>query len=537
MKIRASFQILFFIFFYISTLLSPSFCYSQIIENDQNSQRASDQSDQSGWFPKPLDVINDIFEIFDFGVSEISKNYEHLDYNEWLELIESGRVQFNHELGKIEYTLIDGEPVIRIVHYETGTAFLLLDSTKINKNSDHLKQYLARQHLFSGANGQGSTRGRDAVLLWFQPKVQDPSTLVSFNMDKAVGAADRIVDINYSPKPITTMSKLKEYWQGIYKKPTRDTVAFGLGAAILQTAMGLGVSALKVAIDPSAPFLMEPAMLNFLFGAVIGTYSSTYRNWVYESNSSMMAATLKGSAVSAAYAFSLVYLTNDGFSSLTIMDAAGIMLYAKIASNILLNNWGKQEWTQWARVKTMERVDNKVYEINVPKLKEPIKVKQRDINYQIYAYLPPLFLRTADLIGISLSLPYLGFPLPLGSLALWASIPIVKYTTLKWAEKTYPESAKKLQLREKWNAFKQFPIQAPARFYQQTLKIIQLTPEVMSNIWQTIRNQAPILSKDVEVTEQDLKESKKRWQETWSKIKPADIHSYRSNRCVALFAN
>lgn len=534
MKTRVPSLILFFVCFYLFTLLSPSFCYSQNIETPETTQG---QETQPGWFPRPMDVINDIFQVFDFGVSEITKNYENIDYSEWLKLIESNKVAFSHELGKIEYTLIDGEPVIRIVHKATGNAFLMLDATKISKDSEHLKQYIARQHMFAGLDEKGKARGRDAVLLWFQPNVQDSnSASINSNINVSEGAADRIVDIEYSPKPITKMARLKDYWRGIYKKPTRDTVVFGLGSAILQTAMGLGVSAMKVAVDPTAPFLMEPAMLNFLFGTVIGTFSSTYRNWVYETNPSMMAATLKGSAVSAAYAFSLVYLTSGGFSSLTIMDAAGIMLYTKIASNILANNWGKQEWTQWARVKTTERADSKVYEINLPKLKSPIKIKQRDINYQIYAYLPPQFLRTADLIGIALSLPYLGFPIPLGSLALWTSIPIVKYATLKWAEKNYPESAEKLKLREKWNEFKKFPITVPIKFYQQTLKIIQVTPQTISNIWQTIRNQVPVFTKNVEGTEQDKKQSEKMFIEMFSKISAADIHSYRSNRCVALFA-
>lgn len=490
----------------------------------------STEATANGWFPRPMQTIDELFALYEYGNQEIQNKFGNLEYQEFIALVEKDKVRIEHPtLGKVNYTMIDGEPVVRMVHKASGTSFMFLDSSRINKESEHLKQYIARQHMFTGADSQKKP-GRDVVLMWFQ------SNIATEEGPTATSMRDQIHAVEFSPRPSTLMSRVREYWRGIYKKPTRDTVIFGLGSAVIQTAMGLGVSALKVAVDPSAPFLMEPAMLNFLFGAVIGAYSSTYRNWVYETNPSMIATTLKGSTISALYAYSLVYMTQGGLSSLSIMDAGGLLLNAHIMSNMILNNWGKQEWTQWARVKTAERMDSNVHQVKLPFVKEPVNVKQRDINYQIYAYLPPQFLRTADLVGITLSLPLLGFPLPLGSIALWTSIPIVKYATLKWAEKYYPETAESMKLRENWNEFKKIPLRLPVKMYQQSLRIIKGTPSVLGNWWQSIAESIPVLNKTVDATKIDPK-NEQAWSDLWSELKPEAIRAPVKLRCEALFAN
>lgn len=495
-------------------------------------------SEEQGWFPKPMDTINELFDLYEWGASELEKKYPEIEYKKWLELINKKEVQFTHPtLGKIKYTLIDGEPIIRLVHARTGTAFLFLDSTKINKNSEHLQQYVARVNMFSGVNDhemqKNSQQGRDAVLIWFQPEVMAPvvaETDIISPFDRGP-VADELINqtyrIDYHPKPTTKMGKIRKWWQGIYKRPNRDAVAFGVACGVLQTVMGLSVSAMKVYFDPSAPFLIEPAVLNFIFGVTIGIFSSTYRNWVYETSPSMFQSTMRGSAVSLSYSYSLTYMTQGGWSALSIMDTAGLLTNAHLISNMLMNNYSKTESTYWAKVKSLARTDNEEYNVKIPLVEKPFKVKQRDINYQILSYLPPQALRTADLIGISLSLPLLGWPLPLGSMLFWGSTPIVKYATLKWAEKNYPEEARALKLRESWEDFKRFPITVPVKVFKQTLKLIDFSTGKVKELFS--RNE--IVPMKVSQEEIDASE----WKSFLEQLKPEDIGGRSRPQCSKIF--
>jgi hypothetical protein len=53
--------------------------------------------------------------------------------------------EFNYELGKAELTFIDGKSVIRFVDNESQMSVVFANSGEIEKDSTHLRQYIARQ--------------------------------------------------------------------------------------------------------------------------------------------------------------------------------------------------------------------------------------------------------------------------------------------------------------------------------------------------------------------------------------------------------
>lgn len=439
--------------------------------------------DVPGWFPDPAQTIDNLLSLYEEGRAFAKHEHERLGADEFNKALNEGRMQIHRPEGAVEFTLIDSVPTARIIHEPTGTAYIFLDADHISKDSPHLAQYIARQHHFAGTTRRDGIKGRDAVLVWLQDH--------------------NIKNVELSEKPrMFTRQYWKEYWRGVYKKPTRDTAIFGVACGILQTGVGLAVSALKVHFDPSAEFLIEPAVLNFIFGTSIGTYVSTYRNWVTNGSNSIIGQSIRSSTVSVTFAYTLAFTTGQ---SVSFMDTAGLLTNLALWTNIMGNNWSKTEWTQWAKIKERERADTKVYNIPLPYISleeskshsqdslgateeerpssSKLKLKtydwalsQRNINHQIYAYLPPQFLRTADLVGITLSLPILGAPLPIGTIALWSSIPIVKYSTLKWAEKYYPQSAEDLQLRKTWNDFLKSPLRLPKKLYT-------VSRDYMRKIW------------------------------------------------------
>lgn len=450
------------------------------INSDVKSDRSAGKN--SGWFKNPAATIEDIFTVYEAGRAFAREAYESLGEAEFNKALDTRKIALELEKGRVEFTGIDGVPIARVLHEPTGTAYLFIDAELIQADSPHLLQYISRLHTQSGYTRKDGLKGRDVVLVWMQD--------------------DRVTNVELQEKPrLLSRRYWREYWRAIYKKPTLDNVVFGVGCGILQTIFGLAVSAAKVYIDPSAEFLMEPALLNFLFGTAIGSFSSTYRNWVL--NGDPKTTVLRSGMISAIYAYTLTFSSQAGLQSVTFMDTAGVLTNAKIWSNILANNWAKIEWTQWAKIKATERADSGVYTVPLPYLKlerdadgektarslrlkkYDFKVTERDINHQIYAYLPPQFLRTADLIGMTLSLPVLGIAIPIGSIALWSSIPIVKYATLKWAEKNHPKSAAELKMREDWEKFRRLPLTFPVRVYKAGRDLIW-------NLWNQRGAQAPL---------------------------------------------
>lgn len=405
----------------------------------------SSKSEKVDMTPEQRKELGSFFELRAAARTQFDKARREMGEAEFKKSVDSNLQKFKSEMGSVRLTLIDGEVVERVRPAQSEKVFVIVDKNKVDKVSSHLLQmYIPRQHIDGGSSRIDGQRGRDVVLVWSD--------------------GHKEVSVEEKPRPPRmSLQWWKEYAQATYKAPTKKDVYFGLFSASVQVAFAAGVSQAKVALDPSAGFLTAPLLMNAIFGSVIGTYSATYVNWVYRGGTKADSPTkirlkqiAKSSVVSVLYAYTLVMATAGGIDSVSFMSLAGLQNHLHVWTNIFFNNMAKVEFAQWAKVLEKKRVDGKEINIRIPFTNTVWKtgIKQRQVNFQIFAYSPVNALRTADLIGVSFS------GIPLGKILLWTSVPFTKYATLKWAEKYHPQQAKELRLREEWESLKRAPLRA-----------------------------------------------------------------------------
>jgi hypothetical protein len=321
-------------------------------------------------------------------------------------------------LGNAELTNIDDIPVVRMID-KMGTVVLYVNSDYITKDSPHLKLYIDRQHHVAGKNG------RNLILVWHD------STHKVLSSEKY--AKPKKLSLNY----------WRSYLSSVYKPATFDSFCMGILSGLAQAALTGVMGIVQHGFDPHVAILSASV---FGFGSFIGTYASTYRNFVFFSESKF-SQIFKQSLVSLTFAhmvFSLnqIHLGNSAHVE-TMMDSVNLLL------NVLLSSYAKNEFSQWAKIQDIERADIKTYTQKVPLTKKAFSFTDRDLNYQFKVQLTTQGIRTADLLGYRFSIPTPDggvFNVELGKLLLWLSAPVVNLSVKKWANNNYPETAKKLGL-------------------------------------------------------------------------------------------
>lgn len=420
----------------------------------------------TGWFPSPQATMNDLFTLFEEGRERAFaqwqgfeqdarkrgvENWKQEGWNLFLEEMNSERAVYEFaDLGRVKFTNIDGSPVAEIDYDLARTRFLFIDAQMVDKKSAHLRKYAARQHI---------EKKRNVVLIWLRD-----------------GAASE-VDVRWRPEVDSirgAMARFREYFYTFYERPTRENVAFGVVCGIINAGIiGVGVSALKVAFDPSADFLWTPVVVGGMWSTILGIYSKTYRGWVYNTVSRYK-ETGKSLVNTVLFNYTMVFassLESGAPSGITIEDPSATMLRDSVAasptqgaSNLealskatfaaIWHNWSKVEANQWVRVLHMARQDQGQIRIfKNPFTGREYKVDRREVNYQIWANMGIQIPRLMDLVGVSLA------GVPIGTLFFYSYGFVAKGVTQLWARHKYPRAEKALGLTEKWR-----PLAAPFYF-------------------------------------------------------------------------
>jgi hypothetical protein len=333
------------------------------------------------------------------------------------EEIDQKKIIYNNEqLGTAEFTRIDNSVVIRMID-KVGTAILFIHAQYVSKDSNHLKQYISRQNAIAG------NIGRNLIVIW-----HDDNEVLSTE--------------NYLKPSKWSLSYWQGYFRAVHKPATFDSLCFGIVSGLAQAAMTGIMGYIQSGVTPQVAILVASV---FGFGSVIGTYASTYRNVVFYS-ASKLNQILKQSVVSFAFAY-MVFSINQA----ALGDPSHITSFSEYVSllfNIFLSSAAKNEFSQWAKIKDMERVDLKEHSIKVPFLDRAVTFSERDVNYQIKVQLTTQGIRTADLLGYQFTIPTSEgiYTIELGKVLLWLSAPIVHFSVKNWALKNYPEAAKHLGL-------------------------------------------------------------------------------------------
>jgi hypothetical protein len=322
----------------------------------------------------------------------------------------------NQELGSAEFTNIDDSTIVRMID-KMGTVIIFIHAQYVKRDSAHLTKYLSRQHSVAGKTG------RNVIIVW-----HDDNQIISAQKELKA--------------PKWSASYWKGYLNAVYKPATFDSLCFGIISGLAQATLTGILGFIQNGFTPNVAVLAASV---FGFGSVIGTYASTYRNVVFYSDSKV-SQILKQSVVSFAFAYMLFSL-----NQLTFGEASHVTSFSEyigLLLNIFLSSSAKNEFSQWAKIKDLERADMSEYSVKIPFLNKSFSFSERDVNYQMKVQLTTQGIRTADLLGYQFTIPTSNGPITidLGKILLWLSAPVVHLSVKHWALKNYPETAKELGL-------------------------------------------------------------------------------------------
>ncbi len=405
-------------------------------------------------------------------------------------LQETGNIEFHDiELGKVVLTTIDGELVYKIRPNGTEKIFLWAPKGLISADSTHLRQYISRQFIDAGTDRSDGERGRDVVLMWADELGQGPDIKTEKTTKSIPKVTNSSVQFNYHQRPQAwTAEYFKHYWRATYKPTSASDKKLGIYCAVLQGLVMAGVNVMKVSLGYAEAINPWTIGVIMVFGGVIGANSSTYVNWKYRKGKktdsefkNKAIQTAKGATISVMYSVSVGIVDNSLHSLYHI---------AYKAYDIVMNSYGKTEFEQWAVIKREKRADLKSVGLPYIGLKKQkfVKLMNFDTGKKILVNTSEAeelvkseqaeFLEADSERRVrnrySIGLKWIDVPegkvnfqiktqnaiIAVRSVSLmmqvwwvWASIPLVKYLTLKWAEKNHPDMAEKLELRQKWDNF------------------------------------------------------------------------------------
>ena len=211
----------------------------------------------------------------------------------------------------------------RVVHAPTELAVYFLDWEAVPGDSPHLRQILARQAFDAGTHRKDGKAGRDVVIVWER--------------------GGRIASVEFHERPaFLSRAWWKAYWFATYKMLDRHDLVFGLIMGAVQGLLAIGLSLLKMQALSWTGMSWMPVIFTVVFGAFIGAFISTYKNWTYRG--SWLRQYAKLSLISVFFAYPVVI----GMQGPAAMSLLSTHIHA--LSNVALNNVGKAIWAQIPRM-------------------------------------------------------------------------------------------------------------------------------------------------------------------------------------------
>ncbi len=385
--------------------------------------------------------------------------------------------------GKGELNSIDGVYFPRIVDTESKVSIAFLDEDRIDPDSPHLRQYIARQHIDAGDKGKwGGKPGRDLVIVWLRD--------------------GKVTRSEYLPRYFPgSPAWIADYWHATYKKAEGPDRMFGLYCGGLQVAAASCLALGKYWTNPADGFDGAPILFSALFGYGIAAWNSMYQNWIYRGNSLSQMAKLW--AVSYAFAYSVVGYKDGVAWIIHFDDPKALLTHAHIFWNTFLHNLGRKAWygvpqlmktfrkasfagtkaitlfgkTYDTGIKTMSWEQQKYYLI-------PYSLKLVGLVGLGYQISLPFINRPITLWGYDVPIPLISKPIDLGTLLLIGSIPIAHSIVVHFAEElNHPKAP---EMRARWETLKRSPITIPKSIfsfaYRQLVKVGRLTGRACSNL-------------------------------------------------------
>lgn len=313
--------------------------------------------------------------------------------------------------------------VPRIVLNSNERAYLLLDSSRIRKDSKHLRRIIAKTHLESGSGrpqydemgnpkkwnlGIGKlTRkkyGRDLSLIWLE----------SYDLKSLPDSVAKVEDL---PKPRARQwSWWKEYFFSKVEKPTINHVTFGVANTVVQSGLAFGLTSLFLT---SGGWL--PIAWNAFFSLPIGVMIDTYRNWAQNSGG-VLTKNLKRSSVSLTNTYGLILLSMQGDTpdklSRLFMEPASLYLHANVLmSEFLLSRPIKNRWAEIMEIRDLSR--RNIGTIDFRFLGQQVSWSRANFENQALYMIPWAlgFIDTVTLAhGTAITVPGTHFALPLARL-------------------------------------------------------------------------------------------------------------------------
>ncbi|MCC6276409.1 MAG: hypothetical protein IT289_00685 [Oligoflexia bacterium] len=337
-------------------------------------------------------------------------------------------------VAKAEVNFVDKQLFVRVVMEKSGVAYLLLDQDKVEPTSKHLRQIISRQHIEAGENrivyderGQEvlgltgkpkRTTGRDVVEVWLSANQDHPN-------------------IKENPKSAIWKARFwKDYFFAKYKKPSwkfNDVTLTLFTGVIMQGALTAAFSAMKSSITGD-PMNWAPVVFTAVYGGIIGTFYSTYKNFV-NSGSSRLRRTLKGNSVSALYGYVMTVLTGGKeLGAISLMTPEGRAMNVSLWANFTMNNYAKDPWAQIPANKT--RLREYVKPIRFKIFGKQVEWNRSNFMGQMY-YMIPWSLNVFTLMGqVPVNIPGTHFRVPILQLL---SIPIAQFILMKYLDRTIDE--------------------------------------------------------------------------------------------------
>ena len=303
--------------------------------------------------------------------------------------------------GEVNSLRVSGERIwfIRVTHAPTELAIYFLDQAAVPKDSPHLRQILSRQVMDAGAHRKDGKTGRNVVIAWERDGV--------------------IVAKEFHERPARlSLAWWKAFWYATYKKPASTDIWFGLLMGAVQGLLALGLGFLSA----GAALSLTPVFYTFTFGALIGGFISTYKNWTYRGPWSRQF--LKQALISIIFAYPVVA------STLGLSALCSAAMHIHVFSNVALNNVGKSIWTQIPRIGDQHR------QFTAPLLGG---VSRSGAINQLF-YMINWTLRLADLIHV-----------PGGTIIFLATMPLGCLLTYWYAQAHgFPEAEQMRQAPRRW---------------------------------------------------------------------------------------
>jgi hypothetical protein len=427
----------------------------------ENLMIRSRNEGNSDWFGENQEAIRQATDLYMkyvplFRVLQLNHTPE-----EYAKLIDKDLLVFSEAgVGKIEVTLIDGYPILKVVlnDFKESIVFLhpkrgLEDGIDL-EGSKHLKSYLARQHFDAGKNTRSETEAKSEAfmdsqknfLAWLatlqktaiHDQVYRPEK-ITLGRDTVFLAVDDgiLVGAEYHKRPkfwgTSTREQIQymaEAWRATYQKPViEDAILAGLCGGFQFSF----IAALTLFSKGDVNWFQSA--FSFAFGFGIGTFGKTYYN--FTDRGTYGQRILKSSLFSALYAIPIALVTrNIG----EMNPWAWFSLAAALTGNIIANNFGKIPWRDIPRARHFDHANSEpiVYEW----FGKRFTFSRRLLEDQFF-YMIPWSMRTPDLLGVQI-----GKPL------LYMSVVPALYLALRVGEiNGYRQGHFTMQSRRVWNRY------------------------------------------------------------------------------------